>query len=206
MAYSTPGRSRERVYQYVKRRLLEGDAPTIREVQDAMGFRSVESARNHLEALIKQGRLVKNPGRARSLQLPDGPAGRRTPPVAVPLLGRVQAGDLNLALEAPDGHVMVEAPRQQPEDLFALTVRGESMTGAGILPDDVVIVRRQPTADSGDVVVALVEQEATVKTLQVRGRQVALLPSNPDFQPILPDPEQLLILGKVIEVRRFLEN
>ena len=205
MAYSTPGRSRERVFQFVNKRLLRGQPPTIREVQQAMGFRSVESARNHLEALVKEGRLIKNPGRARGYQLGQGPGKGQRPPALVPLVGRVQAGDLNLALESPEGHLAVMT-RYPPGDLFALTVRGQSMTGAGILPGDQVIVHRQQNADNGDIVVALVEQDATVKKLKIGKRRVELLPANPAFKPIVPDPEQLRILGKVIEVRRQLER
>ncbi len=205
MAYSTPGRSRERVFQFVSKRLLEGRPPTIREVQEAMGYRSVESARNHLEALVREGRLLKAPGRARGYRLGDVPGQGKRPPALVPLVGRVQAGDLSLALETPEGHLPVQT-RYAPGELFALTVRGQSMTGAGILPGDKVIVRQQPTADSGDIVVALVDQEATVKTLKIRRKRVELLPSNPDFEPIIPDPDELHILGKVIEVRRDLEN
>jgi repressor LexA len=90
------------------------------------------------------------------------------------------------------------------DELFALRVQGKSMTGAGILPGDVVIVRRQPTADSGALVVALVDDEATVKRLRLRDGQVELHPENPDFDPILTDRE-VTLLGKVIEVRRTLE-
>ena len=79
------------------------------------------------------------------------------------------------------------------------------MTGAGILPDDIVLVRRQPTANSGEIVVALVGDEATVKRLRLRGRRVELHPANPDFDVIVPDPDELTLLGKVVEVRRQLE-
>lgn len=205
MAFSPPGRSRERVFQFISKRLLEGRPPTIREVQQAMGYRSVESARNHLEALVREGRLVKDPGRSRGYQLGDVPGQGKRPPALVPLVGRVQAGDLNLALETPEGHVPVQT-RYAPDELFALTVRGQSMIEAGILHGDLVIVRRQQAADSGDIVVALVGQEATVKKLKIGKKRIELLPANPDFEPIIPDPEQLSILGKVIEVRRNLEN
>jgi repressor LexA len=88
--------------------------------------------------------------------------------------------------------------------LFGLRVRGESMSGVGILPDDVVIVRRQPEARSGEIVVALVGDEATVKRLRMRGRRVELHPENPDFDVIVPD--ELTLIGKVVEVRRYLER
>ena len=203
MAHTPPGMTRERVYRYVRQRLLEGDAPTIREVQRAMGLSAVESARSHLSALVEQGRLAREPGRARGYRLPQDEAAQGPPPVMVPLLGQVQAGDLNEALEAPDGFLPVQS-RHPAGELFALTVRGRSMTGAGILPGDVVIVRRQPRAENGQVVVAMVGGEATVKTLKLRRGRPELWPANPRFKPIRPDPEQLIVLGRVIEVRRFL--
>lgn len=191
-------RTREKVLGFVRRRLLAGEPPTVREVQDAMGFASVESARKHLEALVRDGRLRKQPGRARGYRLPAAARGER-PPVMVPLLGEVPAGDLRAALEMPEGWIAVQS-RVPPEELFALAVRGDSMTGAGILDGDVVVVRRQATAQSGDVVVALVGEEATVKTLRRRGRRIVLAPENPKYRPLVP--EEVRILGKVIEVRR----
>ena len=92
-----------------------------------------------------------------------------------------------------------------PGELFALRVHGESMTGAGILSGDLVIVRRQPVAKSGEIVVALVEQEVTVKTLRLRSRRVELCPENPAFDPISLEAGKVTILGKVIEVRRILK-
>lgn len=89
--------------------------------------------------------------------------------------------------------------------LFALRVHGESMTGAGILPGDLVIVRSQPTAQSGEIVVALIGDEATVKRLRLRRGRIELHPENPAFEPILPGPNECTILGKVIEIRRYLD-
>jgi repressor LexA len=95
--------------------------------------------------------------------------------------------------------------RAGSESLFALRVRGESMTGIGILPGDVVVVRAQPTAEAGDVVVALVGDEATVKTLRKQRGKIVLQPENPTFEPIVLEPDEVTILGKVIEVRRYLD-
>ena len=203
MAHTPPGRTREQVFRFVRRRLLQGAPPTVREVQEEFGFRAVESARKHLEALVEEGRLAKTPGRARGYRLGRGPAPRARPAVPVPLLGEVQAGDLTTAVQSPDGFVAVET-RFPAEDLFALEVRGDSMVGAGILAGDLVVVRRQPTARSGEIVVALVEDEATVKTLYLRGRGFELRPANPEFQPISGKLSELQILGVVIEVRRLL--
>ena len=195
--------ARAQVYAFVSERLRAGRAPTLREVQAAVGFRSVESARLHLEALVRQGRLVKEPG-ARGYRLPEG-AGMRRRVLAVPVLGRVQAGALTTAVEDREGELHIVGHRADDE-LFALRVRGESMSGAGILPGDFVVVRRQAVASNGDIVVALVDEEATVKRLRVRGERMELHAENPAFPPIVPAPGTMTLLGKVIEVRRYLES
>jgi repressor LexA len=197
-----PGQTRGQIFVFVRERLLSGRPPTVREVQSAFGFRSVQSARAHLEALVAEGRLAKRPGKARGYRLPERSGA--APPAFVPLLGQVQAGALTEAVEDPEGYLAVQGHRSA-ENLFGLRVRGESMVGAGILPGDLVIVRRQPSADNGDIVVALIEGEATVKRLKLKNGRVALHPENPDFQPIVPDPDKLILLGKVIEVRRYLD-
>ncbi len=234
MAHTPPGQTRERIFRFVRERLLAGDPPTVREVQEAFGFRAPASAREQLEALVGEGRLAKEDGgRARGYRLPDRAAG-----VAfVPVLGRVQAGALTEAIEEADGFVAVGG--RSPRDLlFALRVRGESMRDAAILDGDLVIVRRQSRAQSGQIVVALVGDgvggdgagenrveeaggveatvvEATVKTLRLvptrdrRGAvvtRIELHPANPDFAPIVPPPGKVEILGVVVEVRRDLES
>ena len=201
MAYTPPGETRRRIYRFMKERLLAGQPPTIREVQEAFGFRSVESARAQLDMLVIEGLLIKEEGKSRGYRLP----GRERPPALVPLLGRVQAGRLSEAMQEPEGYLSIDT-RAKADELFALRVRGESMTGAGIMPGDVVVVRRQPEAEPGDIVVAMVGEEATVKTLRRKGGRWVLLPENPDFPPIIPPPQTLVILGKVIEVRRYLEK
>lgn len=217
---STPKASRPRgtiraeVLAFVRERLVAGSPPTVREVQQAFGFKAVQSARQHLEALVAEGRLAKEPGRSRGYRLPATGGMTSNGCVApdirlVPKLGRVQAGALREAIEDPEGWLPVERPAAG-EELFALTVRGESMTGAGILPGDTVIVRRQDTARDGEIVVALVRDEATVKRLRLREGQIVLEPENPAFAPIVfssmrfaPDTE-IRILGRVVEVRRRL--
>ena len=205
-----PGQTRERVLAFVQERLLAGDPPSVREVQAAMGFRAVQSAQQHLDALVAEGRLAKaEGGQSRGYRLPGHRGGAQIV-AQVPILGRVQAGALTLAVEDVEGYVPATASSlrvagRSVRDLFALRVRGESMTGAGILPGDLVLVRRQATARSGEIVVALVGEEATVKTLVVRGRRVELRPENPAFDPIvITPPQELVLLGKVIEVRRVL--
>jgi repressor LexA len=199
MGRTPAGQTRERVHRFVVERLLRGQPPTVREVQQALGFRAVQSARAHLQALVRAGRLAKRAGRSRGYALPGGVSAR-----LVPVLGRVPAGALKTAVEEHEGYVVAASSGHQ-EDLFALRVRGESMTGAGILDGDLVIVRRQSVAESGDVVVALVDDEATVKRLRLRAGRAELHPENPAFRPIETRPGALRLLGKVIEVRRRLE-
>jgi repressor LexA len=220
MAYSQPGSTRRRIYQFVRERLESGEPPTVREIQHHFGFRSAQTVQEHLEALIREGALERSgERRARAYRLPDDAyggardgggrdggarvAGRLAR--GIPLLGRVQAGAMTSAVEDIEGYIPVSIKREG-EELFGLRVRGESMRDAGILPGDVVIVRRQPEAPEGSIVVALNGEEATVKRLRFREGRPELHPENPDFEPIIPDSEDFRILGKVIEVRRDLEG
>ena len=222
MSQARAGRTRDRVFRFVRDRLLAGDPPTVREVQQMFGFRTPHTARYHLEKLVAERKLSAARGRARGYRLPAGggsaspagdavrgrgaredrlPGGEPAAPVGwVPLLGRVEAGRPTEAVEDVEGYVPVPADRAGA-GLFALRVQGQSMVGAGILPGDLVIVRPQPTADSGALVVALVDGEATVKRLRRRGGRVELHPENPEFAPIRSDRE-ITLLGKVLEVRR----
>jgi repressor LexA len=206
MGRTPNGQTRERVFRLVRDRLLAGLPPTVREIQQAFGFRSVQTAREHLEALVREGRLSKEEGKARGYRIPRA-AGEGGPTRWIPLLGRVPAGALDVAVEDLEGYLPVQLERStEADELFGLRVQGESMTGEGILPGDVVIVRRQPSARSGEIVVALVGDEATVKRLRLRGRRVELHPANPSFPVLVPDLQELRILGRVIEVRRRLER
>lgn len=200
MGKTPPGETRDKVFRFVRERLHEGRPPTIREVQEAFGFRSPMTAREHLEGLVAEGKLAKAAGLARGYRLPEGEAGI---PRMIPLLGRVPAGPLDAAIEDLEGYVPVEARRAAGE-LFGLRVRGDSMSGIGILAGDIVVVRRQERAEAGDVVVALVGDEATVKRWRVRRGRVELHAENPRYEPIVPDPRELRVLGKVVEVRRYL--
>jgi len=207
MGRTPAGQTRDKVFKFVRTRLFDGQPPTVREVQEAFGFRAVQTARQHLEQLVEEGRLTADRNKARGYRLPL--TTRRPRTVLAPLLGRVPAGALEEAIEDPDGYVAIEVGTRQAfakadAELFALRVHGESMIGVGILPDDLVLVRRQPTAKSGDIVVALVDNEVTVKTFKSRGRCVELCPENPSFEPIVLDADVIVILGKVIEVRRTL--
>jgi len=210
--------NRRRVLDFVRERVLAGLPPTVREVQRALGFRAVQSAQQHLAALVDAGHLVRSKSHARGYRLPE--AHDRGATLFVPLVGRVQAGALTEAIEDHEGFIPVEARRagslshSDPSGLFALRVRGDSMSGAGILDGDVVIVRRQATARSGDIVVARVGDEATVKRLRIHGGhpghhagRIELVPENPRFHTIVIEPpDELALLGQVIELRRHFDE
>jgi repressor LexA len=209
MPRTPAGETREKVYRFMRGRLLAGEPPTLREIQGEFGFRAVETAREHLQELVGAGRLVQEPGRARGYRLPgrNVAAGFQL----IPMLGRVQAGVLTTAVEELEGWVPVQS-RRAIDSLFALRVRGESMSGAGILPGDIVIVSKDAPAANGDIVVALVDDEATVKRLRraagrhSRHSHVELHPENPAFDVIVRRAQDVLLLGKVIEVRRQLDT
>ena len=201
MAYSKPGQTRRKIYQFVRLRILSGNPPTIREVQEEFGFRSVQTAREHLQSLVAEGLLEQQNGKARGYRLPKEPG---VPSFLIPLLGRVQAGSLTTAVEDLEGYITVQS-RFAEDELFGLRVRGESMIDAGILPDDIVIVRKQQHADPGQIIVALVDDDATVKRFRRKNGQVVLQPENPQFSSIIVPEAAVTILGKVIEVRRYLE-
>lgn len=197
MGKTPPGETRHKVFTFVRDRLREGRPPTVREVQEALGFRAVQTARQHLEALVVEGRLTADRGVSRGYRLPGG----ERPLLRVPLLGRVPAGPLDTAVEALEGYLAVEG---EQGELFALRVTGQSMTGAGILPGDVVVVRRQSTARSGEIVVARVGDDATIKRLRLHQGRVELHPENPALAPLVPAPGEVELLGVVVELRRKL--
>ncbi len=201
MAYTKPGATKNRIYQFMRRRLLEGQPPTVREVQREFGMRAVQSAKNHLDALVHEGLLNHQPGKARGYRLPgQAPAG-----ALIPLAGQVQAGPFNVAIENIEGYLPVHSVASS-DSLFALRIKGDSMIDAGILDGDVVLVRYQHEAYQGDIVVAMVGEEAVVKEFRRAGRQVKLCPRNDSYPILSLDPKKVTILGKVVEVRRYLES
>jgi repressor LexA len=182
-----------------------GYPPTVREIGEAVGLTSSSSVHAQLSNLERQGLLRRDPTKPRAMEL-SGAHGRRPRAVGVPLLGRISAGAPILADENVEEYLAIPAGYASDEEHFALRVSGDSMVGAGILDGDVVVVRRQSTADEGDVVAALVpgpaEDEATVKRFHRDGERAVLLPENPAYQPL-----ELTgggILGKVVAVLRKL--
>ncbi|MCX4706735.1 transcriptional repressor LexA [Streptomyces sp. NBC_01373] len=184
----------------------QGYPPSMREIGKAVGLVSTSSVAHQLMTLERKGVLYRDPHRPRAYQVrpswaPDLGT-RSVAPVEVPLVGRIAAGAPLLAEELVED--VYSLPRQVvgDGDLFALTVSGDSMIDASICDGDMVIVRRMDSADHGDIVAALLEDEATVKVLRRQEGQVWLMPRNPAYEPILGDQAQ--ILGKVVGVLRML--
>jgi repressor LexA len=164
----------------------QGMPPTRAEIAAGLGFSSPSSAEDHLQALAKKGALEIVPGAARGLRLKDIPG----VPVqgALPLVGRVAAGSPILALENVEAHYRLDANLFAPRADYLLRVRGTSMHGVGILDGDLLAVHKSADAHTGQIVVARIDDEVTVKRLQRRGREIVLLAENSDFRPIAVDP------------------
>ena len=185
----------DRIYEYLQTVIPEqGYAPSVREICEAVGLKSPSTVHFHLKRLQERGLIEKGDFKGRAIVLAAQREKNR-----VPILGDVAAGTPILAQECIDDYLTFDCGGREGE-YFALRVRGESMLNAGILPDDLVVVRRQPTAVSGEIVVALLGDEATVKRLSKRNGEVWLLTENDAYQPI--DGTGAQLLGRVTAVVR----
>ena len=186
----------QKVYDYIVSCIqTQGYPPSVREIGDAVGLKSPSTVHFHLKHLEEAGVIAKGAGKGRAIALTESPAPRDR----VPIVGNVAAGSPILAQECVEDYLTFDTQGLSGEH-FALKVRGESMLNAGILPGDLVVVHRQQEARNGEIVVALFEDEATVKTYQRRDGQVWLLPENPDYEPI--DGTYAEIIGRVVAVVR----
>jgi len=186
---------RQAILDYIEQFTCDnGYPPSVREIGEAVGLRSPSTVHSHLKILEEGGYLQKSQGKTRALSLPGQPGYK-----SVPVLGTVRAGAPILAVEDTVGYVPYEG--HAGGELFALNVKGDSMKDAAILEGDVVVVKRQPTAISGQIVVALLDDEATVKRLRIEDGHIWLMPENPAYQPI--DGDGCSILGVVVAVYRY---
>lgn len=161
--------------------------PTLREIGAALGIKSTNAVSDHLNALVRKGFIMRDKSRSRSITIPDsGPGARTSPmPYEVPVLGRIAAGLPLLAEQNVETTVQVDTTfARRPEGLFALRVVGDSMIEAGIFEGDLVLVRAQEMADQGQIVVALIDDEATVKRFYREPGRIRLQPANADMDPI----------------------
>ncbi len=192
-----PTEKQKRVYMFIRNFTSDrGYPPTVREI--AAGFHiAVSSAFDHLLALERKGRIRRSPRRRRTLAAVEP---TRPETVAVPILGRIRAGEPDLAAEHREEVIFLPADFAG-KDVFALRVKGDSMTGAGIADGDLVLVRKQAAAENGDIVVALLGEEATVKRLVKKGGGILLCPENKNYSPISLT-EETRIVGRVVWLLR----
>ena len=184
--------NQQKVYDFLLSRSSSGLPPTVREICSATGVRSTSTVFAILTALEEKGLISRDGGSSRAIKVEMVSAH-----VDVPLWGEVRAGRPILATENIEQYIPLPADVARGREMFALRVKGMSMMNAGILDGDIVYAHRTQTADDGDIVVALIEDEATVKRLSHDDKgKVILLPENDAFEPIIPD--EVSILGKVV--------
>lgn len=198
-----------KILEFITGTIREHDrSPTIREIGDAFGIASTNGVRYHLSVLEDKGYIKREKGISRGIEWREHHAKveGRSNSHEIPLLGQVAAGRPILAVENIDGVIAVDEMLTRSKECFALRVSGDSMKGAGIFDGDVVIVNPQPTARSGDIVVALLDDEATVKKYVREKGRVVLRPENVEYDDIIVDrrSDDARVLGKVVGLmRRF---
>ena len=193
----------QQVLDYIKNAILnKGYPPAVREICEAVGLKSTSSVHSHLETLEKRGYIKRDPAKSRTIEiLDDNFQMLRKEMVNIPMVGRVAAGEPILAQQNIENYFPIPAEYVPKEESFMLRVKGDSMINAGIFSGDNILVKRQNTAKNGDMVVALVDDSATVKTFYKEDDHIRLQPENDNMDPIII-PE-CTILGKVFGVFRF---
>ena len=194
----------QEILDYIKSQILErGFPPAVRDICEAVHLKSTSSVHSHLETLEKNGYIKRDPTKPRAIEILDESFNfNRREMVNVPILGNVAAGEPLFAEENIEDYFPIPAEMVPNSEVFMLHVRGESMINVGILDGDNVLVQQQSTAKDGEMVVALVEDSATVKTFYKEDGYIRLQPENDTMEPIIvPDCQ---ILGKVFGIFRFL--
>jgi repressor LexA len=195
------GESQERIFAYIKKEVkAKGYPPSVREICEATGLRSTSTVHAHLKRLEKRGLISRDSMKPRAISLPADlqPADMVT---SVPIVGRVTAGVPILASENIDEYISIPNVLLGDGEHYILGVRGDSMINAGIMDGDFVVIKKQQDANNGDIVVAMIDDEATVKRFYRENGHIRLQPENPAMQPILC--KQVTILGKVVSLYRF---
>ena len=204
MAYGRISKKQQEILDYIKNEILNrGFPPAVREICEAVLLKSTSSVHSHLEALEKNGYIRRDATKPRAIEILDDQFNLvRREVVNVPLVGTVAAGQPILAVENVEGYFPIPSEFMPNAQSFMLKVKGDSMINAGIFDGDQVLVKQQSSAENGDMVVALVEDAATVKTFYKEDGYYRLQPENDDMDPILVHGN-LQILGKVFGVFRF---
>jgi len=191
------------ILQFIKDEIrTKGYPPSVREIGEAIGLSSSSTVHGHMTRLEEKGYIRRDPTKPRAIEVLDGSTTQLQRTIAVPVVGRVTAGQPILAQESIEDHFPLPADfvRADEADLFFLTIQGDSMVEAGILDGDLVLVQRQQHAINGDIVVALIEDEATVKRFFKEQDHIRLQPENRFMDPIIvPDCQ---VLGKVVGLVR----
>ena len=203
MGYGKISDNQKQILEYINQEILnKGYPPTVRDICDAVGLKSTSSVHSHLESIEKNGYIRRDPPKPRAIEIIDDNFNMvRREVVNVPLVGQVAAGQPILADENISSYFPVPAEYMPKGQSFMLKVKGESMVNAGIFDGDHIIVEQQNTARNGDIIVALMEDSATVKTFYKEDGHIRLQPENDTMDPIIvPDCQ---ILGKVFGVFRF---
>jgi len=203
MAYGKITAKQREILEYIKNEILnKGYPPAVREICEAVHLKSTSSVHAHLETLEKNGYIRRDPTKPRAIEIMDENFNlTRREVVNVPVIGNVAAGQPILAVENIESYFPIPAEMMPNHETFMLKVKGESMINAGIFDGDQVLVQKQPSAENGEIVVALIEDSATVKTFYKEADHIRLQPENDAYDPIiLPD---CIILGKVFGVFRL---
>ena len=195
----------QQILEFIKHRILEkGYPPAVREICQAVHLRSTSSVHSHLETLERKGYIRRDPTKPRAIEIIDDDfnlASREI--VHIPIVGTITAGEPILAVENIEDYFPMQPDFISSRDTFMLHVRGESMINAGIMDGDLVIVQQQPTADNGDIVVAMIDDSATVKRFYKEDGHYRLQPENDAMDPIIV-PE-VSVIGKVIGLYRSMK-
>lgn len=188
-------KSQQKILDFIRSSLQDGKSPSVREICIATGLKSTATVHSHLKVLEEKNLITRSRGTNRSIRLNNENMS------IVPILGRVTAGVPILAVEDVQGYIPVSENIRRGRELFALRIVGESMINAGILDNDIVVVHKTPVAENGQIVVAMIDDEATVKRFYKEEGHFRLQPENDSFEPIIVD--ECAVLGQVISVVRY---
>lgn len=203
MEYGRITEKQREILEYIKQEILnKGYPPTVRELCDAVHLKSTSSIHSHLESLEKNGYIRRDPSKPRAIEIVDDNFNlTRREVVNVPIVGSIAAGQPLLAIQNIDNYFPIPAEYMPNQETFMLRVKGDSMINVGIFSGDVILVKQQSTASNGDIVAAMVDDSATVKTFYKENDHIRLQPENDTMEPIIvPDCQ---ILGVVFGVFRF---
>ncbi len=189
------------ILEIIKKEItIKGYPPSVREIGEAVGLTSSSTVHNHLTILEQKGYIRRDPTKPRAIEVLDSLSEFTRKTVHVPIVGQVTAGEPILAVENIEDSFPIPYDLVKSDSVFMLRIKGESMIEAGILDGDLILVRQQNTANNGDIVVALIEDEATVKRFYKEKNSIRLQPENSSMAPIYS--QNVSILGKVIGVFR----